>query len=507
MASWIRVDRRVVILAVVVFVSCAYFYGAGGWNQNTRFDLVRALVEQGTIRIDAYHENSGDKALANGHVYIDKAPGASFAAVPAVWAARVLFGATGHSTTSHAAIEDLAYVATVAAGAVPATIACLCLFTLARRYGASVGQAAIAMLVLGLGTPLWAYATLFWGHALSACCLMIALLAADLLRDDETNARRDAMLGAIVGFFAGWAVVTEFPAAVPAVILTLLVLRTTWASGRPRVIRIAVPLAATAVFCALALMAYQGAAFGSPFHLGYASEESPELLQAGFFGITLPKVDVMGELLFGSYRGLLPIAPALVFAPFGWWMARRSPMKWTFAAAAASAVFYFLLNSAYEHWEGGWSYGPRQIGAALGFFALGLVPVLVQGGAFLRGLVALLGLVGAGSALIAVSTTAQPPSLQYMAPMSQLMWPDFVAGKFSQNPQSILDALWRAGAPNAAFNLGETVGLTGHASLIPLGLVWLLGAVAWWFSRQPEPERAVAAAAPVRRSKKAKKRT
>src|SRR5216117_1030718 len=92
--------RRAIILALTIFVSFAYFYEGGGWNQNTRFDLVRAIVENGTVRIDLYHENTGDKAHVGTHFYMDKAPGASLAAVPfvaAVRGARQIAGAKLHT--------------------------------------------------------------------------------------------------------------------------------------------------------------------------------------------------------------------------------------------------------------------------------------------------------------------------------------------------------------------------------------------------------------------------
>ena len=54
--------RRPLILGLSLFFSFAYFYEGGGWNQNTRFDLVRAIVEDRSVRIDPYHENTGDKA-------------------------------------------------------------------------------------------------------------------------------------------------------------------------------------------------------------------------------------------------------------------------------------------------------------------------------------------------------------------------------------------------------------------------------------------------------------
>ena len=76
------------LLAVVTLFSFSYFYEGGGWNQNSRFDLLRAIVERHTLQIDAYHENTQDKAHFQGHYYSDKAPGLVFLAVPFAVAAR-----------------------------------------------------------------------------------------------------------------------------------------------------------------------------------------------------------------------------------------------------------------------------------------------------------------------------------------------------------------------------------------------------------------------------------
>jgi hypothetical protein len=69
-------------LFLLVFGVYAYFYQAGGWNQNSRFDLTRAIVEHHTIAIDAFADNTGDKAQREGHWFSDKAPGLSLLAVP-----------------------------------------------------------------------------------------------------------------------------------------------------------------------------------------------------------------------------------------------------------------------------------------------------------------------------------------------------------------------------------------------------------------------------------------
>src|SRR5579862_5522250 len=96
----LRRQRAMLICGVAAFFAYAYFYEAGGWNQNTRFDLVRALVEHHGIRIDDYQENSGDKAEFHGHFYADKAPGASFTAAPVVALARAAMRVAGADPNS-----------------------------------------------------------------------------------------------------------------------------------------------------------------------------------------------------------------------------------------------------------------------------------------------------------------------------------------------------------------------------------------------------------------------
>ena len=45
-------------IGVVLSLSYGYFYQGGGWNQNTRLDVIRAVTEHGTLRIDAYAANT-----------------------------------------------------------------------------------------------------------------------------------------------------------------------------------------------------------------------------------------------------------------------------------------------------------------------------------------------------------------------------------------------------------------------------------------------------------------
>lgn len=472
-----RLARTSALLVVCALLPAyGWFYQAGGWNQNSRFALTRSLVEQGTVKIDAHHNATGDKARRAGHFYSDKAPGLSLAAVPVVAVA----------SPARVGLDWSSYAATVATAALPTIASALLVGHLAVLLGAGQGAATFAALAFGLATPAWVWATLFFGHALATFGLLGAFAAALALRDSGSP-RRDTLLGVGVGLGAGWAVVTEFPSAPPAALLAVVAL---YCAGRARWRRVAIALGLTAAACALVLGGYQTIAFGSPLATGYAHVVGWSGMKQGVMGVTSPNLGVLRELLVGEFRGLLPLAPLLALAPLGFVAFVREGRRTAGFVAALLVAYYLLFNAAYTYWSGGWSYGPRHLAPALPFLALGLAPLWDRGRRAPRAVLVLLGLVGALAALVAVSTTAQPPE-SVRRPVRDLCLPAFLDGDLALNHQ----AFDEAGADPArlrggtlrhdAWNLGEQLGLRGLASVAPLAALWAtLALVAcWWRAR------------------------
>jgi hypothetical protein len=476
-----RQRRMAVVMSAALFVSYAYFYEAGGWNQNSRFALIRAILERHTLQIDAYSLHTGDRALWRDHYYTDKAPGASLLALGPVQAARVMSRAVGVDPASFPGIAWTSYVAAVVTSGIFTVIAALCVFWLSLRWGASTGAALFAATAYGVSCPAWAYATLFMGHGQTAGCLMIALLAADALGDKEeqNGVQHPRALGWIIGIAGGWAVVTEFQAAIPAVMIGLLAIANCGAkpSAERNLFAVIVRIAAGVIIAAIPLLIYNTLAFGSPFHIGYSSEEGFQELHTGFFGITYPSLSTMFELLFGSYRGLFPVSPLMAAAAVGLFLLGRKGQRGPALVAGGVGVYYLLLNASYFYWEGGWAFGPRQMTAALPFVALGLAPLWDAARQAWRGLLLAGWIWGAALTLIAVSTTPQPPA-SIKSPMRELLWPAFREGDLSLNPQTFVHNsvdvghLRGGGDPHAAWNLGELAGLRGLSSLLPLALIW-----------------------------------
>lgn len=481
--------KSAILLGIVAFLSFTYFYEGGGWNQNSRFDLLRAIVERHTLQIDAYHENTQDKAHVNGHYYSDKAPGLVFLAVPFALAARPVLRSSGIDPESPRGEIAISYLVTAAAVGLPTALAGVCLFFLGLRFGAGSNGAAFGTLVMCLGTPLWAYASLLWAHALVGACLVFAFAAA-LKLSDGNGARAEFLWALSVGLAAGWATVTEYPAAPASAMLAFLALAQAWPRGAAARWRVLAGIGVGAGICVVVLMAYLHTAFGAfrPSYSYYDPNSFSFMQQQGYLGLTYPHPDRLLKLLFGCARGLFFASPVLLAAPVGlWWLRKEKEHSSAALVAAAIAAYYFLFNSSFYWWKAGLSFGPRYAGACIPLLCLGLGVAWQRSTRTGRRVLAGLALCSVFFALMAVSTTSQL-SMQDSCPLLHSVWPAFWSGQMGLNHESILTAAEAGSSPQyGAFNLGQFLGLRGLASLIPLLALWGAAGVLWRRMNRDQP--------------------
>ena len=168
-------------------------------------------------------------------------------------------------------------------------------------------------------------------------------------------------------------------------------------------------------------------------------------------------------------------------------MVAQAPLRRATGAAIAVVAWFLVLNGSYFYWDGGWSYGPRHLGPALPFAALGLAACWTHAGKAMRLAALALATWSIATTLTVVSVTAQPPD-DLKAPWSQLYEPSFAEGKLSRNLQAFVeDFPVRTRDPiSHAWNLGERMGLQGRTSLLPLLLAWGAIVAAWAAHSHPE---------------------
>jgi hypothetical protein len=345
-----------------VTASYAWFYNGSGDNQLSRLDPVFSFVEPGSgdyrsFRIDHFvvreDFNTGDWSRAGGHYYSNKAPGSTWLAIPVY---EVLFRAeralgVDPSTLSLTSVNS--YLIGVAITAIPVAIAATLFLAFLLNRGWRRSDALIVASLFAYGSLLFPFATQLWGHPTAAALLMIALVmtlrpapshfAAGLLCASAMVV--DHLAIASLGLFFVYAIVRGSRSAA---------LR--FAAGA------ALPLAALAL--------YDATLFGSPLRSA-PSMQNPLYVDptrfAGAFG--RPSLDVMAKLLVSPERGVLLYMPILLFAIAGVFTAARERRETLFLAA--NAVAYFVLNSMFNGWHGGWSTGPRYLILAFPFcFAL-----------------------------------------------------------------------------------------------------------------------------------------
>ncbi len=185
-------------------------------NEFTRWALAASLVERGTPEISSVLPLLGpafeDVSEKDGRVFSNKAPGAALVALPGYLLARPFSGPPSASS-----MRPVLWAMRLFGATLPAALLALVLFHAAVRFGASPSRAASAAFALLFATPLFTYGLLLFSHALVAACLFGAWVALFLPGAPLRSFRRDLAAGALLGL----AVISEYPAAVPAGVLVL----------------------------------------------------------------------------------------------------------------------------------------------------------------------------------------------------------------------------------------------------------------------------------------------
>ena len=489
------------VFLVVVTCSGYFFPRLSNWESNSRMDLVYALGDKATIRIDDYYLNTQDRAYFRGHYYTEKSIGPSLTAVPLYEAfraivrlpplARVASGdatigslppvetvyaehklpepgapGAGHPPVYHA--MALTFVTFLSIALMSATLAAV-VYLMATRLSKSPRNALVVALAFGLATPAFAYSNELYQHQAGAFGAFVGFFL--LWRVIEEGASKRLLW--IVGALFGYAAASEY---VLAPIVAGLVI---WAIVRTRWVGLLLRVAVGASPWIIATATYNVIAFGTPLPVGY--RYSIFGLPAGsLFGLVPPSWESIYGITFSPYRGLFLLSPFLLLAPIGLYRMTRDPRTRDLAIVLAIVSIALLAyNASYWVWDGGGAIGPRLLIPMLPFLCLPIVVVLDSATRRWQQVVIWL--------LIVVSAAE--------------VWAQYLAGN-NFPPDSVLQplidyALPLLGRSEVRFNIGNLVGLRGFATLIPLAplllaIVWMtLRVERFWITRRSIERRRV----------------
>lgn len=336
------------ILAIYFFLAIyllPMFPHGGSANELTRWATAASLVEKSSFEISWTEPLIGpnvDTAKVGDRVYSNKPPGTALLAAPIYALTRVFVGAPDESN-----IRVTWFVMRLALSSIPLLLLGAWLY--------SRNSDGVSLAVLLFATPVLVYSLLFFSHVLVGIALYMAFR---VLYDSERISLGNCLLA---GFLCGFAVISEFPAIVPTVILGIGLFFADRRNEMRR--RLPILFAIGGLPFAIFLLSYNNALFGSPFSMSYGFESFPEWAEVagqGVFGVGVPSVSNVFLLLLSPSRGLFFTAPILIYSAIALVASReRRTLRHRVKAAVIILTIVVLCGHGAAH--GGWAFGPRYL--------------------------------------------------------------------------------------------------------------------------------------------------
>jgi len=475
-----RKDALIVFLLLAfVFV---YFYQDGGPNGNSRFSLIFASVQERRLSIDNYIYKTDtftkDRSFFNGHYYSDKAVGPAVIGA-ALYAPVYLINRVFH--LSNPSPRDLKVIFTFLIIGFPSAIAgslmyILCLYLSGNRF-----RSFLTTLAISLGTMCFPFSVLFFSHQLTSSLLFSAFFMIFFLKESPRSRGYGYLF--LIGLLLGWALISEYPAAVIILALVAYYISVIWKKHPYRHWHAFLMPFLGGVIPILIQLLNNKVSFDNFFSIGYSNLQNQFFMSSmsqGLAGISWPNLNVLYYTTFHPGMGLFWESPVLLLSFIGagtMFFQRRYRGEAILAACIIS--FYPVILSGYFAWWGGWSFGPRHLIPMLPFFGLFLIFVPKQ----LKWPFLALTLVSIGQMLIVTAGMALTPEMWVTNIMSMGFF-EF-SNIYNVCLKQLLDGKF-------AQNLGQQfLHLNSWSSLIPLAVIFLgITLFFFWYGRNAPSEAA-----------------
>lgn len=472
------------LLFALFFISYGYFFQGGGWNQNVRICLTRAIIHYGTFKIDHFKEdtkemefvNAGDWAFYNGHYYSNKSPGLSLLAVP--WFALAEYCLKyflPHDQERQVLFS--AYCSNLGTTVLMAALLSLLIFRVFYHYfQMGSNNSLLLTLCFGFGTLVFPYSTVFYSHLPAAFCSFLAFTLVMAIKHD--NVQRKPGMALLAGLAAGLGVLIE-PSGIYLLIAVLIYL-ISFREGR----RYALLFIAGCIPPGLVQGFYNLVCFGHPLALSYhySNDLVMSKVNGRLFGIPGPAQ--LKRLLLSPQRGLLFLSPVFLMALPGMvFFFKRKAWRPEAAISAGISLFFILFIASFYGIET--ATGPRYLLPAAPFFFLlaGFSLARIPKSFTLLGLVSIL-------MNLAITLVGIEIPWRLKTPLVVVALKSILAGKVAINPVPISHfhnypsiyelANIETWMPNFnSFNLGEIIFPHSLASILPLLFFWLVWGCLW----------------------------
>ncbi len=476
------------LIFFLFFITCGYFFQGGGWNQNTRICLTRAIIHQQSFIIDPYKEdsqnpyfefvNTGDWSFKDGRYYSNKSPGLSMLAV-LPFAITEFFVKKMSRFDTEKQVHLSAYASTLCTTVVCAALLALLIFHVCNFFfGFSTQQSLLLTIFCSTGTLIFSYSTTFYCHVPSAFFALLSFVLAIHLKHGTVYKKN--ILGAGSGLAASIAVLIE-PSTIFALCCIFIYLLS-FQDGRKAALFFIIgclPAGTLQLF-------YNASCFGHPLLSGF-NFPNPDVMwyQDGkLFGIPSPAKLI--KLIFFPYRGILFSSPIfLMIIPGTILLLKVKKWRCETIVCLATSLLFLIFIACFYAWHGGSAAGPRYL---LPTYPFAFLLTIFAFKKFPRTYIT----IGVLSIIINSSITLVGNEIprEIKNPLTDVVLSSILKGNVSINPTPFSNF---NKYPNIykfsnvenwthnfnSFNLGELFFPNQITSLLPLLCFWIIWAFIW----------------------------
>lgn len=389
------------LLFISFFIVYTIFIQWNGWDENSRYFLTRAIVDEGHLSIDSFANQTSDRTLYNGHYYSDKDPGTSFFAAIPYSLFKLFYYNNGSSdaksnqiffanTIGDSTIYDILnpdyftlysmIVVVVFTSVLFSALTVVLIYKVASMFTESRNVKLAIALTAGLATIIFPYALVFTDNAITGFFALLGFYL--LLKGKHLKANNDRTK---FSFFAGAcfavATITSIFGLLVALVSFLYIFSFRDKKSKHLLYFIISFLAIGSIY-----MAYNYAIYKNPFQLSYLhldksififSKQNPN--PYAILKVFIPNIFIMWRLLLDPYKGIFFYYPILLLGFYGLYLMWKK-LKMTAEVILILAIF--ALNvipiSSEQMWWGGGFFGPRHLTYFVPFFIIPLIFVLNQ---------------------------------------------------------------------------------------------------------------------------------
>lgn len=461
--------KETLLVFILLSITYGYFYTHGGFNENSRLALTFAMIDKGTISLDAEDVTNRDSPLytedlsaKNGRLYTDKAPGSSFIAALAYFPIHQIEKVFGVTLDVRSKMHLLVFLVLGLTSALAGSL----IFRLSLYLSKSVCKAFLVTAAIALGTICFPFSTSFFGHQLAGSYLFISFFLIFLISTQKQELLVSHLYTFIIGLLLGLSIQTEYMTAIVVVPLIVYYFIKIWQEKELRRISNIVWPFLGGLLPILVNLIYNQIAFGGILNIGYqylVDAGFRQSMSSGFMGIGRPNLHVIFFQTFHPTLGIFWLSPVLLMSIVGGiCMLRDKHYRLELFLAFFSCAVYIIVNSGYYMWWGGNSLGPRAIIPMLPFMSIPLIFVPKKWNPVML-------------VLIFISVFQM-----FFASASIFLVPAEKIGLIKKAPffydSYLYDHCWQL-LKNGKFtwNIGQNwLGLQGWVSLIPLLVTWVI---------------------------------